>query len=753
MFEQLFEMVTLLFELAPLMLILFLFLAIMKAFESKMGMTYLLVGILLTSGMLLVPNTEAENLQNFYSDSKGFNYLDVCNLYPVFNSTDDRQISDITDDYEVISSYEGVVGGTALIPHKTISFSQAYPTDAILLMTKIVYNWSIDTEIRLSLYYEDVGNTSTTLVFFYQDYMSEVLTDNVTNDYKYINGGLKDFSYTSTQAVFQRSTNIVNTADGTNIFNSYDKKYGVSNTLTSLSSQNITVYRTQSIKTNQWVTITLKKEGFLWNGSLFNSHNFMNFGLIKVHHNHGLLINDYQVSNKNVRNKNTAYPFREFYEFKEITDNTTDRIIFHMDLISINYQQLTAHALEFGIYSGKLRLMIDGSSVWNGSELYVDNDVDSTYFHFTGYQFNLQMDDNGDYHIYLFYKWNFNQMMPVSDEINYNYSFKSWHLIGEDIAYLHNFEYYDDTNNTDMQISYTQYTHKWDVIDSEIRKIDVALGHPVTLIHDVDSGGFKIPSISDLKKAFTEKIVKPVTSTLNVVKSDILKPLNTVINSLTSITSQITSIGGQITSTISAVNSGFSGMTTTVTSLFSGLETALTNSLTAIQTAVGTVDTSINSIIGYVDGVETAIANVITAVGDAVGKVQEVVDMLAIGGDLWTLFDAIKSSLFVIYNGLLVILEFTFDFMADAIPFILQHAPLILTYLEDTINIMSIYLGMVGMLLGVVIIYRVVLGLYLYTETGELVHLWAIFDALEAAAKLIWGFFVLLLQFIAGIIP
>lgn len=741
---------------------------------------YKWITIIILFGVLLPNisfNVDSEPLQDFYSDKKTFNYMDMCNIYPTFNLTDNRQMCEVTD-HEDLTSYEALIGGTDLIPHKTIYFTKNYPTDSILLITKMVYNFTSHDEFSINLYYNDTGNNSVDLVYFYNDYITSIGTDNITHNYSYVTNGLKEYSSVQ-QSVFQRHSLLKNSYSGNNLYDDYRKRVTVDNGNHWLKVLNVTIKNTVRIKTNTWTSIKIKKDNFLWNNSVFNSFNFINFGISKVHKLHEILINGITIDNRFNQDGYADKPFTEYYEFKEITTNTsTNRTIFSVDLVSDNYQNLIAYPLEMGLSnSNHITLDFNHNRFWNSTYPIWPDIGNYDYSYFVGYQINIQRDSYGHYHIYLYYKYHFNTRLAMINTVQYNYSFVKVSILNDTYAYLCNFEYYDNMNNTDIDISYVSNSHKWDIIDNAIRYIDRDEEHEVLLVQNIDSSGFTVPSIEDLKKAFTDKIVNPLTSTLNTMKDTLSKPLNAIDEGVSALSGKIDSIS----STLSGISSSISGIATTVTDgfsdvagYFSSLESHISTELTTINSAIGGVTSAVGQVKSAVDLVTTAIQNLQTVMENVktsidnihsymlefsnqfsttVSQLGDILTSISVGGIIWTMINDIIDDIQWIVDSTTDLMSFLSDVFSDLGTLLLDLWDLTYAWLVNSYDAMSTFLEVTWMIMGTVFLYRLIFALQKFSDSGNMADIYEVLEVFYTIATFIFTILRVIIQFIGGIIP
>jgi len=564
--------------------------------------------------LLVIPfssiNGNSEELKDFYSNKKQFNYMDVNTVFSVYNNSDNNQTCGriLGKTVENIYSHEyliGIGGENYLKPTKTIKFDNLTHYLDLMLFTKYVYQWNENFELKFDIYYEDKINISYPLPIYYDTYMSEVLPDNSSNQYSLIENGLQHYTTTS-QMVFQRQSNLVSENQTENTFSEQSKFYSVGNSLNNIDTQNITYYDYENIQTNRWTTISLKPESFIWNNHVLNSFEFMNIGLERKHYNHIILIKNMHIIVKNPKDEFNNVPFLELYEFKEINNNWTNRVLFQVDLIQNTYQALRVRPIKLTMYNGQLTFYHDGIQYWQSSELKVDNETAFNYF--CGYQFYLTLDENGYYHVYIHYKYSYNSR-DSNKELHYNYSYT--HIIIEDrkYAYLWNYDYYDDRNNTDIQIGHLPHFMKWDIIDSEIRKIDYDENNEVILIHDIDSGGLRFPSISDLRK-MVEKALSPITTVIINLKNEILKPVESIISQLDNLLDGISDVTNTIGTLLSEVTVQFNAITNLITSEFTDITTLITNNFNSVIAQLGTITGKIDDVITIINSVVTELGNI-----------------------------------------------------------------------------------------------------------------------------------------------
>jgi len=679
--------------------------------------TFLFTMVILSFMIGLVPTSKAEPYEDFYADKKQFSYMDICKDYMTWNSGD----TDITNNLDRattnVNSNTYTLPGEPNKPTKTILFdNEVVSNNMIALVSRLVYDWGPNDEIKIKLMYIPTDSaTKETLRIFYTDYHDESLANEMAYEYVYIDEPKSVWLNPSStsQRAQQRLSNYDNTrsTNSGSIFYNYTKKYGGGDE-TELKVQEVTLYTEKSIPTNQWYELKVPATDLFDSGNIYLHNNFMHMGIRKSETGDILIISDIIISSPTISENNLIRPSLEYYEFTNITSDYTTQELVNIDFITNDYDSQR-------IYNFSMSLEVEASGYTrlhytvNGTHYGVPYLFTGGTTFFAGYQLNVQKQiGSNKYDIHIYYKYAYTER-GAAGEITYRYRYIHIDISTVDIVGILKVDRFS-THASEYNVYYTEQSHKWDIKDNEFTVIDSDLkaDQQLLLIKDIDSSGFKFPSLNDIKKVILSAFA-PLFILLASITNTILIPIAEMIGIMDDITGIIETINTAVTSAVSGI-------------------TAVSDAISDFKDAF---DTAIGPLSDIATDMSLILSNVIQFAANLILLMATTTNILDFLNAFVGIANWIGTNAIAIFTGL-----------ANGTPFFLS-------WLTNMFFVLTTYLEIAFSLVAMVFIWSLLIHLYKFNETEDISYLYEMLEVYYRMADTIIGYLKLFIQFVAGIIP
>lgn len=727
-FEALLDIITVLFELAPILLAISILILILKMIDSAIsGFIIILTSVFMTILLVNPMTATAEPISNNYLDKKGFDYLNICNTYICINDTDYvAQSNFVLRDYEWADSHEWEYLNSSVNETKPTKVIQWEPNtkNHLILFSKMVYNYTINDILRFRIRYIPYDTKDTmSLRIRFSEYADNNYVNNVSGSYSYIIGGYAEYQsvYDYPQTTMQRFSNInhywANHTFGGDIYHNpykfYEKRYGGNNSLSNFNVTKINYEIAKTINTYEALTITINPENFYDRdlNAVLSSYQFMNIGIVKENPLDTVIIDMLEVKQKKVSETFKDKPFLELYEFRNLDNPRNSRILMAMNLVRNNYSSLNVDTFILGIDYSDIPLPYLYYNI-SGAD-YTINVSFSNYFTsvgdetlFIGYQFSTLFDAiNNSYAFKITAKYSPN-LRNAGGTVFYYYETKTV-LCYVDNGYseILSVEHYENYENTDLKLSYVSGSSKFDQKDNAFSKIDIDLKGDTVLVKDIDNAGFRFPSLNDLSKMILDAL-KPIFSVLEVLQDSLMGPLNSILSTISDISDNIGSLSG-VLDTVSGYIDDISGY------------------VDELEGVLDTVSETMDNVYGVINSISGFVSSVLTTLLNFYNSILEVKNYF--GG--W-------------YNLLTALVNTLIDMLDDM-------STTFINFVTNAVSTLTLFWDLTFSIIGVTFSYFLIFRMVRFGETGDLNDLWGIFEVLYMVAL----FFKSLFELLWSVIP